>query len=619
MIWLSVFAKASDLPKEEYIIVIDNDFTQSSLTQRYLWASREDTVDLKRAVEDPSIFELLDQRRLHLGNFNDYGWIKINLANHSTNDQFVLEFDETYLDSLKTYLVRHDTVIREFAPLGLQFPDHWEREYLSVNPSYSYALRIPQGDTLSVYMHCSIQKGTLQASQTLWTPISYENRKKEVRFETTYLFLLIGFSLLVILVALVFFTFTRDTIHLYYIGFIIANIGNIVLMADFFSPRRFEQFFTLGLNYTDAFGLAQVFFGLQYVIHFLQLKHKAPLMYRFMRIVVWSVLVNTLLMLFLKQFFWIEVFTFNLLTFKLLFSMISCIGVSAYLSWKRDLMARYFLVAYLPLLYFTAHYFAFILELTDVERTLSWEAVIFFEIFVLTVAMAHRYYLIGKKNIEYQKTINNQQKDQIKHIISAQEKERGKIARELHDGVVQELGSVILGLRHLGNNGENKDTLLETLENSSRDLRTLSHSMMPKTLKELGIVSAARQTIRAALEYTEIKHSFETFNFENRPSEIIEITLYRILQELINNLVKHSRANSVSVQLFTIEKDILMVFSDDGVGMGEISSEEGMGLRNIRSRLEMVDGSVSIEPNEPSGTTFSIRIPYVEIEQNMTA
>lgn len=611
LVMLGLSATASSLPGHEYVHVLGAEFEHVSLKQRYLWSSRLDTVSLQQAIDHPEYFEEVNQQRLHLGNFNDVGWIKLHITNRSTSSQFLLEFDETYLDTLRMYVVKNGEVIKAYDALGLQFPENRTREYLSINPSYLFPLALTRGDTISIYMHCTINNGTLQVGNDLWTAVSFETRKKEIRYQTTYLLLLIGFSSLVILVALVFYAFTKDTLQLYYSGFVLSNVGNIVLMADFFSAKLFEQYFTFGINYTDAFGMAQVFFGLQYVMHALHLKEKSPWMYRVMRVVVWITILNACLTLFFIRYVWIEILVFNTLTITLLFSILASIGVSVYLSIKKDLMGRYFLLAYLPLLYFTGHYFAFIWELTEQERTLSWELVIFFEILILTIAMAHRYYLIGKKNIEYQKTINDQQKDQIQHIIAAQEKERGRIAKELHDGVVQEIGSVILGIRH----GQKKDDLLNTLENSSRDLRTLSHSMMPKTLHELGLVAASRQMLISTLQYSNIKHTFETFNFDQRPSEIIEITLYRILQELVNNLIKHSQASSVTVQLFMIDESIMLVFSDDGIGMAVNGTHEGMGLRNIHSRLEMVAGTVSIEPNEPNGTTFNIRVPFVPIEE----
>lgn len=615
MVLFGLYATANKLPGDEFVHVLGEGFEHVSLKQRYLWSSRLDTMTVNQALGYPQYFEAINQERLHLGNFNDVGWIKIHLTNHSSEEQFLLEFDETYLDTLRMFVVQSNEVMKEYAPLGLQFPSNRTREYLSINPSYLFPIHISKGDTISIFMHCTINKGTLQVGHELWTVEAYDIRKKEIRSQTTYLFLLIGFSSLVTLIALVFFIFTKDTLQLYYAGFIIANVGNIVLMADFFSAKTFEKYFLFGINYTDAFGLAQVFFGLQYVIHFLHVKEKAPIMYKVMRVFVWAAVINALLTLFLHQVEWVEVLVFNLLTLELLFAMLACMVVAVYLSSKGDLMARYFVVAYLPLLYFVGHYFALIWELTNKERTLSWESFIFFEIFVLTLAMAHRYYLIGKKNIEYQKTINRQQKDQIRHIITAQEKERGRIAKELHDGVVQEIGSVILGIRH----NQDKEGLLHALENSSRDLRTLSHRMMPKTLHELGLVAASRQMMMTALQYAKIEHTFESFNFDQRPSEIIEITLYRILQELVNNLIKHSQASFVSIQYFVIDDSIMLVFSDDGIGMDSDTVNEGMGLRNIHSRLEMVSGSVSVEPNEPQGTTFTIRVPFVPLKEPIDA
>lgn len=614
---LTTLSIARDLHEGEYVYTISPGTQNMPLVKRYFHATESSVPDFESIIDGNILFQPVDQRLLHIGNFNDVAWIRLHLTNQSDQENFIFEFQETYVDSLRLFVVKGGQVQREFPSKGLYYPENSTRAYLSATPSYTYDLNIEKGDTVSIYMLCMINEGTLQVSHELWNSSYYHFREDEVRFETTYLLLCGGFAILVIIIALTFYIFTRDVIQLYYIGFIISNVGNIILMANFFSAKDFERYFTFGLNYTDFFGLLQIFFGLQYTIHFLRLKQKTPRIYQVLKAVVWITGGNAVLF-FLDHIHFINVLTFNVLTYSLLFAALSSMGIAVYLVTQRDLMARYFVVAYLPLLYFVGHYFTFNMGITSIERTLSWEAVIFFEIFVLTMAMAHRYYLIGKENIEYQKTINSQQKSQIKHIISAQEKERGRIARELHDGIVQEIGSVILGLRSMNENSDKtkEDTtqLLQVLEGSNRDLRTLSHQMMPKALAELGIVPATKQMLNSALQYTPIKHTFESFNFEDRPSEVIEITLYRIIQELTNNLIKHSEAKNVSVQLYIVEASIMLLFEDDGIGFDEAITTSGMGMQNIKSRLEMVNGTINFDKGDEGGALVSIKIPFKPAE-----
>ncbi len=604
---------------EEYHYVIEPETKSLSLVHRYFYSTQTEVLSLDEVLNNNELFQYTNQRALHIGNFKDIAWIKIHLVNQSPHQKFVFEFKETYVDSLRFYIVKDGMMIKELPRKGLYFPENNDRQYLSANPSYTYDLAIPQNDTVSLYMRCIINQGTLQVAHQLWTKEAFELRRDEIRFETTYLWLSIGFSLMVVVIALIFYVFTRDLVQLYYVGFILSNIGNIILMADFFSAKTFESYFFFGTNYSDVFGLMQIFFGLKYMAEFLQVRDKLPFTNKLIKVIVWVTIVNTVFTLFFRQYDLIHRLTFYLITYKLLLAALISFGIAIYLVIKKDLMARYFLIAYLPLFYFVGHYFAIIMGLTERERTLSWELVIFFEIFVLTLAMAHRYYLIGQKNIEYQKTINRQQKDQLKHIISAQEQERKRLAQELHDGVVQEIGSVILGLKSLnGNNGgspADTDILVEHLENSNRGLRTLSHNMMPKTLTDLGIIPALKQMFESSLRYSGIKYEFEYFNFEHRLEQSLEVTLYRIAQELVNNMIKHSGAKNTTIQLYVVEGDIMMVFSDDGEGIKIDAIEEVLGMRNVRSRLEIVNGTISYNNNEPNGTVAMVKIPLTIVNQ----
>ncbi len=155
---------------------------------------------------------------------------------------------------------------------------------------------------------------------------------------------------------------------------------------------------------------------------------------------------------------------------------------------------------------------------------------------------------------------------------------------------------------------ESKD-LLESLEISNQDLRTISHQMMPRALKELGIVSAMNDLLKESLTYIDITYSFEHFNMQERASNKIEITIYRITQELINNIIKHSKATDVSIQLFNSNNTIVLIVEDNGIGIANENNKKGIGLLNISSRLDMVNGTVDFEPSPKSGTLVTIKIP----------
>ena len=125
-----------------------------------------------------------------------------------------------------------------------------------------------------------------------------------------------------------------------------------------------------------------------------------------------------------------------------------------------------------------------------------------------------------------------------------------------------------------------------------------------------GLVQAIEDLLKTSFQFSDIKYEFEHHQIDQRFDEKIEISLYRITQELVNNIIKHSRAKNISVQLLNVKENLLLFVEDDGVGMTENVKGEGHGLLNIRSRLDMINGSINYEPSADSGTSVSIKIPY---------
>lgn len=218
-----------------------------------------------------------------------------------------------------------------------------------------------------------------------------------------------------------------------------------------------------------------------------------------------------------------------------------------------------------------------------------------------------------KATSEKDAAIIYEQEQGIKAIIEAQEDERKRIAKDLHDGIVQQLGGVIIAWRkrisHNKTEKPEEKALLRSLEESSNELREISHRMMPKALSELGVVAALEDLLEKSLGHSEIKYEFEYFGINERFKENIEITIYRITQELINNILKHSEANHVSFQLVKSGVTLALIVEDNGKGFSESKKKKGIGLMNISSRLDTVNGTINIEQGTQKGTLITINIP----------
>lgn len=208
----------------------------------------------------------------------------------------------------------------------------------------------------------------------------------------------------------------------------------------------------------------------------------------------------------------------------------------------------------------------------------------------------------------------------LRSIIQATEDERKRIAKDLHDGIVQSLTGLSLRIQKQTNTEKSKGSGLDEELNSTRsildesiaEIRGISHQMMPRVLSETGLIPALADMLQKSLGMTEIEFEFEHHNIvEERFKESIEISLYRICQELVNNIIKHSEAKAVSVQLLKTKSHLVLVVEDNGKGFewGNSETRNGIGLMNINSRAQAINGEVNYEPSPQQGTVATIRVP----------
>jgi signal transduction histidine kinase len=148
------------------------------------------------------------------------------------------------------------------------------------------------------------------------------------------------------------------------------------------------------------------------------------------------------------------------------------------------------------------------------------------------------------------------------------------------------------------------------LENANKDIRSISHQMMPVALEESGLIVALEEMFANSLHFSKISYEYQLLgvNKSERFDPKIEVTIYRVAQELTNNIIKHSNANNVVAQLRKTKSHVIFHVEDDGIGMDHHEMKDGIGMHNIRSRTENVNGDIHFE-SEGKGTMVDLRIP----------
>jgi signal transduction histidine kinase len=218
-----------------------------------------------------------------------------------------------------------------------------------------------------------------------------------------------------------------------------------------------------------------------------------------------------------------------------------------------------------------------------------------------------------------------QSREQLKQMMIHQqdliEEERNRLAMDLHDGIGQDL--VVMKMR-VSNALENAadqseinylDNLLSNLDNTITDLKTILHNLKPKVLEEFGLEAAlVTMSSRIKKEFN-LKGQVSFTGFNGRMDNAFELTIYRIVQEALNNIVKHSKAGEFDINLLSSDGSIRILISDDGVGFNyeeTLSSLSGFGLKGMRERIENNHGSLNIESSPDTGTLLIIELPINE-------
>ena len=215
------------------------------------------------------------------------------------------------------------------------------------------------------------------------------------------------------------------------------------------------------------------------------------------------------------------------------------------------------------------------------------------------------------------KELEQQKLRTLQAMVEGQEHERSRIAKDLHDGVGQMLSVVKIGISSVQDHlqfiaPDEAEHLLESivlLDNAVREVRSVSHQLMPVALKQLGLSAAIQDICSSVSASTAIMIDTELSALEIRMDAVQELTLYRIVQELLNNTLKYGDAKRISIQALREETTLLLMYEDDGKGFDFHADRSGIGLSNIFSRAAMLGGTAELHSQPGEGMAATIDIP----------
>lgn len=599
---------------------------------------------LKPVILDTALMNLNENELLFFdfGSYRKEIWLRLKLQGfNSTKGNYFLEINNSLIDELHYYHLVNGQIIDSNA-IGDEIP-FYSRPIAFRNPVYEINLRDGKVHTLLFKMvtdgrkfHVPMQ---LFANDTFITWIS----GKDLLFGFYYGLL----GLMVILFTYLGFSikdhaFTLFATYIFFLGLnqlTVSGVAYQYLWPN--SPRWSNQSVPITMTLAILIGLI---FGRKF------LEHGKKIVW-LDKTILTLIGLNLLIIVFVllgEPWFSIGI--------RILYQMIPIfyilmLGLGIYYLSKKTYSARLFVPSFFlasvsigMMTYYTMG--------NNTDNIFTNNLVIYVLILkcvVLALAMLDRFRIIknekelADKNLILQLEINNQFKENLNVVLEkeiqaksielekkqqevnwahlvGEEKERQRLAKDLHDGMGSLLSSLKLHAQSINldkkilNNQEEKNyhNLLEMIDQACYEIRTISHNLLPPGLEHFGLRSSLQALQNQMNQHAHLKMGLDILGMEEIGNKELELTIYRIVQELINNVVKHARAQNIHLQVVKRQDTIFIMVEDDGQGF-EMKKEEknGIGLSNIQSRVASLNGVFSIDSSLGNGTTIIIELPIL--------
>ena len=212
----------------------------------------------------------------------------------------------------------------------------------------------------------------------------------------------------------------------------------------------------------------------------------------------------------------------------------------------------------------------------------------------------------------------------LKTMLETTERERQRIAKDLHDTMGSILSRInsnvqILAKRLNGQESELTETTGEMISMAGQEIRRVAHDMMPSALERSGLCAALKD-LMVPLRRKKLEAAAECLDIPEAIDDQLSLSVYRLIQELLHNVVKHAQASSVWVQLSTIDGQIQIIVEDDGVGFDAhavLGKKNGLGLTAVQDRVDFWKGQLDILSKPGEGCTFTIHLPLIITNSNL--
>lgn len=551
-----------------------------------------------------NFIQLEDKNKLNFGFTKSNIWIQLHLEKLKPNTKYKILINTIINDTIEVYKKEEDTF--EKKTLGEAFPSN--NRY----PSYSF---IPEKENCTIYFK------VIGRDQPLFFPFEVfklEDTEKSDLSELVLLGIIYGVVFLILLLNIVLYINTLERIYIYSMFFNVFSLG----VLFYFDGIIKLYFFPNSLYWNNQF-IAIAFCGSfiftnYYIVEFLNLRqHKK-------RLSTYFLMVNSAFLLILGMSFWHPTGFNWYLKGNLVLTTVEVIVLSYSILYIRKKEKDYFFIQLLSVI--CLNVFGTISQCTfsgllpiNFLTNHSVHFVILPQILIQAFALGKRFSILIKQQAVMRKSLQESAQVYSRSLINTIEEERRRLSKDFHDSIGQNLLVIRNGmLRIRKDNIEDKhreklNELMHITSDTLDEIRMISQNLRPTMLDSIGLTASIESMIRKLNEVVEINFNLDCpESIDNVVQNELEINIYRILQELTNNSIKHAKAQNVTITIYKENETLLISVADDGIGFDTTFKDyinPKNGLSSIKERTNILKGKLNIDSKKSKGTTVLILIP----------
>ena len=572
---------------------VDSDLSGYLFTAKNLKFREEKKLILQR-----NQFKKVEERVANFGSSSDENWLMFDLKNASSqNTAFVLYLNQVFLKKADFYLFKNDTLIQKY--LLSDTLKAINRPLSEINFYYPFQAQQNQNYCIFLRIKANPENGIAKGIVNLYDTKTAAKKTRNSHLEFG---LLMGFLVLSITIGFILFYNDPKPIYGYYAAYILSVLFSYLCAYGYLHDILDENHVHLAKIYQSVMIISAVLHVL-FINHFLAfdklMTAKNAKTINFICIAYILLAISNFIFPIAEIIPYISRITLILLGIFILIT-------SVWAFYRKEQTAKIYLIASSPGIIALLYLLLIALKLLPIY-TFIYSLLFYITIFEILVFGFGLVYQFTEEKHEVERKLSEERQLIAKKIITAQEQERQRIAQDLHD----DLGSTLSMLKNkLSENYE--DTLeMQIADKAVNDLRHISHNLMPTTFLLKGLKEAIQELVFLNKKMVKIDIDFICSGIEKKLGWEVELSIFRIVKELVNNAIKHAKPTKIVVQMLYFEAFLYISVEDDGIGMTNFNAEfsSGIGIKNIILRVNYLNGKMNQESSE-NGTLISIEIPY---------